>query len=66
MSKKIYKVTGMHCASCATSIEWDLEDQGVVAKCDYVKQQLEVEIESGDKEDVVKQVVEKLGYKIQA
>lgn len=64
MTKKIYKISGMHCSSCAMTIEWEFEDQGVTAKCDYAKQVLEVEIDSEEKEEIVKKIVEKLGYKL--
>jgi hypothetical protein len=40
---KIYKLTGMDCASCATMLECDLEDAGCKAKCSYAKGTLEVE-----------------------
>ena len=43
--KKIFKIKGMHCASCATMIDLDLEDlKGVTkAKTDYAKSELSVE-----------------------
>lgn len=47
------------------NIEWELEDVGVKAKCNYAKQELEVEYESGKTdEDKIKSAVEKAGYKI--
>jgi len=62
MTKKVYKIKGMHCASCATMIELDLEDAGIKAKCSYPKSTLEVE---GDGNFVnIKKVVEKSGYQI--
>lgn len=65
MAKKIFKISGMHCTSCAMNIEWDLEDQGLTAKCDYAKQTLEVEIDADDKAKLVQTTIEKLGYKIE-
>lgn len=65
MSKKIFKLSGLHCVSCATNIEWELEDKGLVAKCNYAKQTLEVEIGSENKDQVIKETVEKLGYKVE-
>lgn len=63
--KKIYKVSGMHCSSCALTIEWDLEDAGVKAKCSYAQALLEVEYEpQKTSEEEIKKVVEKSGYKI--
>lgn len=43
--KKIFKIQGMHCASCATMIDLDLEDlKGITsAKTDYAKSELSVE-----------------------
>ncbi len=62
--KKLYKVSGMHCTSCAMNIEWELEDKGMKAKCDYAKQILEVEFEL-DKEEEIKKIVNKLGYQLE-
>lgn len=65
MIKKVYKVSGMHCVSCAMGIEWELEDHGVKAKCDYAQQKLEVEYEPEKmSEEEIKKTVEKAGYKI--
>jgi len=62
MPKKIYKVEGMNCDACAKMIELDLEDEGIVAKCDYAKSSLEIEIEDEKTEDKVKEVLKKSGY----
>ncbi len=62
MSKAIYKINGMHCASCASMIELDLEDAGITATCSYAKGVLEVKGEH-DKKKVV-EVVKKSGYSI--
>lgn len=66
--KKKLRIDGMHCTSCAMSIDGDLEDtKGVKsAKTSYAKQECEVEFE----EEVVKieeilKVVDKTGYKAQ-
>lgn len=65
MTKKVYKVSGMHCSSCAMTIEWDLEDAGVKAKCNYAKATLEVEFEPEKvSEDKIKQVIRKAGYQL--
>ncbi len=64
MTKKVYKIKGMHCTSCAMNIEWDLEDQGLTGKCDYARETLEIEIDSKEKEEIIKKTVEKLGYTI--
>lgn len=43
MIKKTYKVKGIHCSSCPLVIEGELEDIGVIARCNYAKELLEVE-----------------------
>ena len=65
MSKKIYKIQGMDCDSCAKMIELDLEDAGITAKCDYAREILEVNLEN-DSIDIekIKKVVENSGYKL--
>ncbi len=62
MKGKIYKIKGMHCVSCASMLELDLEDIGIKAKCSYANETLEVE-SLHDKNKVV-EVVEKSGYSI--
>lgn len=60
--KKIYKIEGMHCASCASMLELDLEDSGVKSKCSYAKGTLEVEENHDAKK--VKEIVVKSGYSV--
>ncbi len=62
MSKQTYKVSGMHCVSCATMIELDLEDAGIKAKCSYTKETLEIE-GSPEKNKII-EIVKKSGYSI--
>ncbi len=63
--KKMYKVSGMHCASCAMLIEGELEDAGIIATCSFAKQTVEVEGKEGMIDDLkVKEAVEKAGYKV--
>jgi copper chaperone CopZ len=62
--KKVYKVTGMHCASCAMVIESDLEDVGIKASCSYAKQTIEISESEIQKEAYIKEVVKKAGYTI--
>ncbi len=62
MSKTTYQITGMHCASCASMIELDLEDAGIKARCSYSEAILEVDGEH-DKQKVI-ETVEKSGYSI--
>lgn len=65
--KEKLKIIGMHCTSCAMSIDGDLEDtEGVKsAKTSYAKQECEVEFEEGvvTIEAIVK-IVNKTGYQI--
>lgn len=60
--KKIFKITGMNCDSCAKMIELDLEDAGIKGSCSYAKQTLEVDSETDPKK--VKQIIEKSGYSV--
>lgn len=65
MTKKTYKIDGMHCTSCALMIESDLEDAGVKATCHYAKQTLEVEFDEkkiGEKK--ITDLVLRAGYRI--
>lgn len=67
MTKLKLKIEGMHCVSCAMSIDGDLEDyvKGVKsAKTSYTKEECEVEF--NEKEVKVAQVIkqiEETGYK---
>lgn len=60
--KKIYKIKGMDCSSCAALIEMDLEDAGIKAKCSFPKETLEVEEEANPKKVV--EIVKKSGFSI--
>lgn len=64
MGKKTFKIEGMDCASCAMIIESDLEDAGIAARCSYAKESLEVENDGSVKDGVIREVIEKAGYKI--
>lgn len=57
-----YKIKGMHCASCASMIELDLEDAGINGKCSYTKEELIID-EDHDKNKVI-EIVKKSGYSI--
>jgi len=55
----------MDCASCATLIEMDLEDVGIIASCSYSKQTLKVEFDpQKNNENKIKEIVESSGYSI--
>jgi len=62
--KKIYKIKGMDCSACASLIELELEDLGVVSKCDFAKETLEINKNEKANENKIRSLIEKLGYKI--
>lgn len=65
MTKKTYKIKGMDCVACAQMIELDLEDVGVVAKCNYPKETLEVEYDPKEVgEHKIQEVVKSSGYNL--
>lgn len=63
--KKQFKIEGMHCSSCAMTIDFDLEDlPGVkTAKTNYAKQVSEVvfDEEKVTSEDII-HAIKKTGY----
>ncbi|MBI4096499.1 MAG: heavy-metal-associated domain-containing protein [Candidatus Levybacteria bacterium] len=65
MKKLKFKIEGMHCVSCAMSIDFDLEDLGVKnAKTSYAKQETEVEFdEERIKPQAIIDQIKKTGYK---
>jgi len=64
--KKKLKIEGMHCSSCAMSIDMDLEDLDGLkdARTSYVRQETAVEFDQ-DRLDIQKVIasIEKIGYK---
>jgi Cu+-exporting ATPase len=63
--KKIYKIEGMHCNSCATAIELELEDKPGIkkAKADFTGEKAEVEFDENKiSEKEIKTIIKKLGY----
>lgn len=65
MKKKIYKISGMDCDSCAKLIELDLEDAGVKASCSYPKETLEIEFDgTKNTENKIKEIISKSGYSL--
>ncbi len=65
MTKKMFKISGMHCTACAMSIDGELEDsEGIKnANTNYAKSQTEVEFDDkkiSDKQIV--KIIEKTGY----
>ena len=65
--KKIFKISGMHCASCASIIDLDLEDlKGIKkAQTSYAKSELSVEYDEklvSEKEIIAS--IKKSGYSV--
>jgi len=66
ITKKTIKIEGMHCTSCAMSIDMDLEDlEGVISsKTSYAKQIAEVEFDEEKVElEKMLEIIKNLGYK---
>ena len=67
MIKKKFKITDMHCSSCALTIDMTLEDLEGVKKSQtsYAKGEVEVELDPVKvKEEEVIEVVKKAGYTV--
>lgn len=65
MIKKVFKITGMHCTSCAMNIDGELEDTDGVktANTSYAKQVTEVEFEEAKITDKkITEIIKNLGY----
>jgi len=65
MTKKKFKITGMHCTSCAMNIDGELEDtEGVKeSNTNYAKQETEVEFdEKKVSEEKIAKVIKSVGY----
>lgn len=67
MTKIKFKITDMHCTSCAMTIDFDLEDlEGVKsAKTSYARCECEVEFDQTklQNKDLI-EVIEKAGYTV--
>ena len=63
MVKKTYKITDMHCTSCALLIEAELEDIGAKSACSYAKGEVEVEFDPQKiTEEAILASIKKAGY----
>ena len=63
--KKKLKIEGMHCSSCAMSIDFDLEDVAGIksAKTSYTKEECEIEFDEGKvKLEDISLAIKKTGY----
>ncbi len=66
MTKKVFKINGMHCTSCAMNIDGELEDtQGIKeSNTNYAKSQTEVEFDPEKISDkTIVEIIKKVGYK---
>ena len=64
----VFKIVGMHCSSCAMSIDGELEDTTGVKKSNtnYAKSQTEVMFDAEKiKEKDIVGIIKKVGYKVQ-
>ncbi|HXK32174.1 MAG TPA: heavy metal translocating P-type ATPase [Candidatus Paceibacterota bacterium] len=66
MNKKFFKISGMHCVSCARNIETRVKKHpGVLTvKVDFANSKMFVEAEDSVLDSDLKRIVEGLGYKI--
>lgn len=67
MTKKIFKIKGMHCTSCAINIDGELEDaDGVVgAATNYVKQETVVSYDPKKiKPEKIAAIIKEVGYDV--
>ena len=67
MTKKKFKIDGMHCSSCAMNIDFDLEDvDGIKSvKTNYARQECEVEFDEKKINDQrIIQTIKKTGYTV--
>lgn len=63
--KKILKIKGMHCTSCAKMIEMELEDKVNKIQASYEKANAEIDFnENKITEKEIKQIITGLGYKV--
>ena len=64
--KKIFKIVGMHCVSCAKNIETRIKKlSGILnVSVDFSSSKMFLEVEDSVLDDDIKKIVEGLGYKI--
>ena len=63
--KKILKIEGMHCSSCALGVEILLNTKGVKGKVDFNSKKAEIEFDQNKISiEEVKKEIEKAGYKV--
>jgi copper chaperone CopZ len=65
MIKKVFKINGMHCTSCAMNIDGELEDTDGIkeSNTNYAKSQTEVEFDPEKVNDkAIIGIIKKVGY----
>ena len=63
--KKILKIEGMHCNSCAMGVEMLLGAKNVKAKVDFDSKKAEIEFDENKTNlEEIKKEIEKSGYKV--
>lgn len=65
MTKKLFKISGMHCTSCAMNIDGELEDTNGIkeSNTNYAKSQTEVEFDQEKVSDkAIIEIIKKVGY----
>ncbi len=67
MTKLVFKISGMHCTSCALNIDLDLEDLPGIksAKTSYARQETEIEFDplKLSPQNIIT-AINKTGYKV--
>jgi copper chaperone CopZ len=69
MTKKIFKILGMHCSSCAMNIDGELEDtEGIKSSnTSYAKQETKVEFDEKKLDDKkILEIIKDVGYTAQS
>lgn len=67
MTCAVFKITGMHCTSCALNIDLDLEELPGVkfARTNYAKSETQIEYDpTQTSHELIKQAIVKTGYQV--
>jgi len=63
--KKILKIEGMHCSSCALGVEMLLKTKGAKGNVDFDSKKAEIEFDENKTSlEEIKKEIEKSGYKV--
>jgi copper chaperone CopZ len=67
MTKKTFSIKGMHCNSCATSIELELEGKVNSVNASYADEKAEIDFDSKKiSESEIIKIIKKMGYEVDA